>query len=343
MSQTNPILRVLNGETLTRPPFWFMRQAGRHLSEYRALRQNAGSFLELCYNSDLASEVTVQPIDRYAMDAAILFADILLIPDGLGVDLAYKTGEGPVLSTVRSAGEVAKLSLSKLHDTVNPVYDTVRKTRARLPDHVALIGFAGSPWTVATYMVEGGGSADHAATRRWSYQDPVGFGSLIDLLVVATTEYLAEQIKAGADAVQLFDTWAGILSEPGFDRWCIEPTKQIVSRLRDQFPDIPIIGFPRGAGPRLAKYAAETGVSAVGMDYSLPIGWARDNVQDKVAVQGNLDPLLLAAGGDAMMDEAERILATFAGGPFIFNLGHGIVPETPVEHVSELARRLRGE
>jgi len=342
MSDMKSVLRALNGETLERPPFWFMRQAGRYLSEYRALRSDAGSFLDLCYNSDLAAEVTLQPIDRFGMDAAILFADILLIPQGLGCQLDYREGEGPVLSPIRSAEELSKLSLSGLHDQVGPVYETVRKVRAGLSDDKTLIGFAGSPWTVATYIVEGGGSTDHANTRRWAYVDPVGFGKLIDLLIEATVQYLGEQIKAGADALQLFDTWAGILSETGFQKWCVEPTARIVAALKQDYPDIPIIGFPRAAGPRLAGYAEKTGVAAVGLDYSMPLEWARDHVQKKVTLQGNLDPLLLLAGGDAMLKEAERILKILGQGPFIFNLGHGIVPQTPVEHVRALADLLRG-
>ena len=334
-------MRVLAGETLDRAPFWFMRQAGRYLAEYRQLRADAGSFLELCYNPELAAEVTLQPIRRFHMDAAILFADILLVPQGLGVELDYREGEGPVLGPVRNRADIERLSLAALHDRVGPVYGTVAKVKAALPSDVALIGFAGAPWTVATYMVEGGGSSDHALTRCWSYQASDDFQRLIDLLVEATVEYLSEQIKAGADCVQLFDTWAGILSEAGFQRWCIAPSKAIVSRLAERHPGVPVIGFPRGAGPRLRKYVAETGVAAAGIDFSLPVTWARDEVQPLAALQGNLDPQLLVAGGPAMIEEAKRILAVLGSGPFIFNLGHGIVPQTPVEHVAELASLLR--
>ncbi len=341
MTGKNIVLEALSGRLQDRPPFWFMRQAGRSLPEYRALRADAGSFLELCYNPALAAEATLQPIRRFDMDAAILFADILLVPQGLGVALDYRQGEGPVLSTVRSPAEIAALDLAGLHDRVAPVYETVRRVRAELAPEKALIGFAGAPWTVATYMVEGGGSADHARTRQWSYQDPAAFQSLIDLLVEATVEYLGAQVRAGADAVQLFDTWAGILSETGFRQWSIAPTKAVVAGLRAEFPDLPIIGFPRQAGPRLPDYVRETGVSAVGLDFSVPLDWARTEIQPHVAVQGNLDPALLVAGGEAMLRQARVVRETLRSGAFIFNLGHGIMPETPVEHVAALADLLR--
>ena len=336
------LIRALRGETLPRPPFWFMRQAGRYLPEYRAVRQQAGSFLELCYNPDLATEVTLQPIQRFGMDAAILFADILLIPDGLGQTLDYREGEGPVLDPIYDVAGLARLSLDKLHQRVAPVYETVARLVAELPDHVALIGFAGAPWTVATYMVEGKGSRDHALVKQWAYRDPDGFGQLIELLVTATVEYLSKQVDAGAEAVQLFDTWAGALSETAFQRWCIEPVQRIVALLRQKHPELVIIGFPRGAGAGYRTFAQATGVNGVSLDWTVPLDWAAAELQGKVTLQGNLDPRLLVNGGRAMEVEIQRILETLGQGPFIFNLGHGIVPETPPEHVNRLSEMLRG-
>jgi len=336
------LIRALRGETLPRPPFWFMRQAGRYLPEYRAMRQQAGSFLELCYNPDLATQVTLQPIRRFGMDAAILFADILLIPDGLGQTLDYREGEGPILEPICNVADLARLSLDKLHRRVAPVYETVARLAAELPDHVALIGFAGAPWTVATYMVEGKGSRDHALVKQWAYGDPDGFGQLIDLLVTATVAYLSKQVDAGAEAVQLFDTWAGALSETAFQRWCIEPVHQIVALLRQKHPELAIMGFPRGAGAGYRTFAQAAGVNGVSLDWTVPLDWAAAELQGKVTLQGNLDPRLLVIGGRAMEVEVQRILETLGQGPFIFNLGHGIVPETPPEHVNRLAEMLRG-
>ncbi len=336
------LIRALQGETLERPPFWLMRQAGRYLPEYRATREHAGSFLDLCYNPDLATEVTLQPIRRFGMDAAILFADILLIPDGLGQPLDYREGEGPILEPVRNVAELSSLSLDNLHTKVAPVYETVGRLAEELPDNVALIGFAGAPWTVATYMVEGRGSRDHAIIKQWAYGDPDGFGKLIDLLVTATVEYLGKQVEAGAEAVQLFDTWAGALSETAFQRWCIEPVQQIIAQLRQKYPDLPIIGFPRGVGAGYQTFARTAGVNGVSLDWTVPLDWAAAELQGEVTVQGNLDPRLLVIGGEAMEAEIQRILDTLGKGPFIFNLGHGIVPETPPEYVGRLAEMLRG-
>ena len=336
------LIRALQGETLTRPPFWLMRQAGRYLPEYRATREHAGSFLDLCYNPDLATEVTLQPIRRFGMDAAILFADILLIPDGLGQALDYREGEGPILEPIRNVAELSALSLDNLHTKVAPVYETVGRLAEELPDNVALIGFAGAPWTVATYMVEGRGSRDHAIVKQWAYGDPDGFGQLIDLLVTATVEYLGKQVEAGAEAVQLFDTGAGALSETAFQRWCIEPVQQIITQLRRNYPDLPIIGFPRGVGAGYKTFAKTAGVNGVSLDWTVPLDWTVAELQGDVTVQGNLDPRLLVIGGAAMEAEIQRILETLGKGPFIFNLGHGIVPETPPEHVGRLAEILRG-
>jgi uroporphyrinogen decarboxylase len=338
---TKPMLRALAGETQARPPFWFMRQAGRYLPEYRATRAQAGDFLSLCYNPELAVEVTLQPIRRYHMDAAILFSDILVIPDALGQPLAYKEGEGPQLEPVRSVTDLDRLETGRVVEHLQPVFETLKGLRRELPSDVTLIGFAGAPWTVATYMIEGGGSRDFANAKAWAFSDEAGFARLIDILVTSTTEYLLAQIEAGAEVIQIFDTWAGALSETEFRKWCITPVARIVAALREVYPDIPVIGFPRGAGAGYASFAADTGVNAVSLDTSVPLQWAKDNVQTSCAVQGNLDPLLVVAGGEAMRAEAKRILDMLSNGPYIFNLGHGFVPQTPPEHVEELSALIR--
>lgn len=335
------MLRALKGERLDKPPFWLMRQAGRYLPEYREIRSQAGGFLDLCFSPKLACEVTLQPIRRYGMDAAILFSDILIVPYGLGEGVAFKEGEGPVLDPVRNASDLSRLSLDGFHERVAPVYETVTRIAEALPKETTLIGFAGSPWTVATYMAEGGGSKEFVAVKRWAYGDPEGFGQLIDLLVEATVSYLSRQIEAGAEVLQLFDSWAGALPEPGFRRWCIEPTIRIVAALKARHPDIPIIGFPRGAGTLYVPYATETGIDAVSLDTTVSVAWAAEALQSKLPVQGNLDPILLVAGGDALDREVERILSGFSGGAHIFNLGHGVTQTTPPETVERLARRLR--
>jgi uroporphyrinogen decarboxylase len=322
------------------PPFWLMRQAGRYLPEYREVRRQAANFVEFCLSPDLAVEVTLQPIRRYGMDAAILFSDILIVPHGLGQAVAFREGEGPVLEPLRSAADLARLDAAGLHERVAPVYETVRRLRGVLPPAVTLIGFAGSPWTVATYMVEGRTSRDFARTKRWAYGDPPGFAQLIDRLVDATTAYLSAQVEAGAEVLQLFDSWAGVLPERHFRTWVVEPTRRIVAALRERHPGLPIIGFPRGAGHLYGAYVAETGVDAVSLDTTVPLGAARD-LQRRGAVQGNLDPILVVAGGAALEQGVREIRAALADGPFIFNLGHGIVPETPPEHVARLAELLR--
>jgi uroporphyrinogen decarboxylase len=334
------LIRALKGESLERPPFWLMRQAGRYLPEYREVRAQAGSFLDLCYNPDLAAEVTLQPLRRYRPDAAILFADILLVPHGMGQHLEYREGEGPVFDPIRSAGELARLEPARMHDVVAPVYETVSRLRTELPAEVALIGFAGAPWTVACYMVEGQGSRDFASARQWALQDPEGFGQLIAILVTATIEYLERQIEAGAEAVQLFDTWAGILPPAEFTRWCIEPVARIVSALKEKYPDLPVIGFPKGVGIGYAGFAAATGVDGLSIDWTVPPAWARDQLQGECTIQGNLDPQILRAGGAVMERETSRILQTLSNGPFIFNLGHGIDKDTPPDHVARLASLL---
>lgn len=340
-SPSKPFLRALAGETLSRPPFWLMRQAGRYLPEYREVRAKAGGFLDLCYTPALATEVTLQPIRRYAMDAAILFSDILVLPHALGQPLAFMEGEGPKLEPVRSSADLLTLDASGLHARLAPVYETVARIRSALPADVALIGFAGSPWTVACYMVEGGGSKEFAAVKGWAYRDPSGFGTLIDLLVDATADYLCRQVEAGAEAVQLFDSWAGVLPEAAFERWVVAPTRRIVERVAARCPGVPIIGFPRGAGVLYERYAAATGVTALGLDTTVPVGWAAARLQRLLPVQGNLDPIELIAGGSSLETAVRAILEGFSGRPFIFNLGHGVVPSTPPEHVAALAALLR--
>ncbi|HET8729296.1 MAG TPA: uroporphyrinogen decarboxylase [Alphaproteobacteria bacterium] len=335
-----PFLRALKGETLPRPPFWLMRQAGRYLPEYRELRARAGSFLDLCYAPEMAAEVTLQPLRRYGMDAAILFSDILVVPHALGQDLAYVEGEGPKLAPVRTSADLNRLSDARLHDVLAPVYETVRRVRADLPDQAALIGFAGAPWTVATYMVEGGGSKDFGEVKRFAHGDPAGFRALVDLLVEATSAYLCRQVEAGAEALQLFDTWAGVLPEEGFRSLVVAPTRAIVERVRARHPETPIIGFPRGAGVLYEAYAAETGVDAIGLDTAVPMAYAR-TLQSKLPVQGNLDPSLLLVGGDALRRAARDRLAALGQGPYVFNLGHGVMQATPPEHVAALAETIR--
>lgn len=343
ITQAKSVIRALNGETHARPPFWFMRQAGRYLPEYRQLRAKARDFVSLCLTPELAAEITLQPIRRYGMDAAILFADILLVPYALGQNVMFQEGRGPVLDPVRTHEQVAGLAdgLDAAMGRLGPVCETVRRVAANLPVDTTLIGFAGAPWTVATYMVEGGTSRDFAHVRRWALGDPEGFQQLIDLLVESTVRYLAAQIDSGAEAVQIFDTWAGVLPDDAFHRWCVAPVRDIVDQLRIRHPAVPIIAFPRGAGISYRDYPTLTGVSCIGIDASVPPAWARDVLQPQAAVQGNLDPELLVVGGKAMTGAATRILRALAPGPFVFNLGHGIGPETPPAHVGQLCDFLR--
>ena len=337
------LLRVLRGESLSPPPIWLMRQAGRYLPEYRALRAQAGDFLTLCYTPAFAAEVTLQPIRRFGFDAAIVFADILLVPHALGVGLRFAEGEGPKLDPIRDTTGLARLTDSvRAADKLAPVYETLSLVRAKLPRDVALIGFAGAPWTVATYVAEGGGSTDQAAAKLWAYRDPLGFEKLIDVLTEATIVYLERQIEAGADVLQIFESWASGLSEPMFERLCMRPTARIVSALKVRHPRVPIIGFPRGSGVLAVRYAAETGIDAIGLDTAQPIGWMRGQLARPMAMQGNLDPLALVAGGEALASGVRGILAAAAGTPFVFNLGHGIVPQTDPAHVQTLIDLVRG-
>lgn len=336
-----PFLSALAGETATRPPFWFMRQAGRYLPEYRAVRARAGHFLKLCYTPEHAIEVTMQPIRRFHPDAAILFADILLIPHALGQAVDFREGEGPVLDPVRDVAALSRLGRDRFDATLAPVYQSVAGIAAALPPDVALIGFAGSPWTVATYMVEGRGSPDQQRAKRWAMGDPAGFGRLLDLLVDATVDYLSQQVAAGAEALQLFDTWAGSLPAGLFETCCIEPTRRIVAELDRRHPEIPVIGFPRHAGAACVDYAARTGIEGLGLDSSVHPAWAVGAVAPGVCLQGNLDPQWLAVGGQAMLDETASLLRGFAGRPHVFNLGHGINPDVPPENVDRLAAFVR--
>lgn len=334
-------LKALAGEATARPPIWLMRQAGRYLSEYRALRDKAGSFLDLCYTPELATEVTLQPIRRFGFDAAILFSDILVIPHAMGQKLEFREGEGPVLDPIGDDRELGRLRPGGCLERLAPVFETVQRLRDALPPEVPLIGFCGAPWTVATYMVAGRGTPDQAPARLWAYRDPAGFARLIDILVEVSAAYLIAQIEAGAQAVQIFDSWAGSLPEGAFRRWSLEPNREIVKRVKAQQPDVPVIGFPRAAGPRYESFVEETGVDAVACDTTLAVTWIRDKLQSKVAVQGNLDPLLLVAGGQAMEDRVREIIDVLGAGPFVFNLGHGIVPQTPPEHVARLVEIVR--
>ncbi len=337
------LLRALRGESLTPPPIWLMRQAGRYLPEYRQVRAQAGDFLSLCYSPALAAEVTLQPIRRYGFDAAIVFADILLIPHALGVGLRFAEGEGPKLDPIRDVSGLARLCASEAAVAkLAPVYETLSLLRAKLPGETALIGFAGAPWTVATYVVEGGGSSDQAAAKLWAYRDSDGFAQLIDRLTEATILYLERQIEAGADVLQLFESWASGLPEPMFERLCIRPMARIVSALKARHPRVPIIGFPRGAGVLALRYAAETGIDAMSLDPSQPIAWMRANLTRKITLQGNLDPIALAAGGEALASGVRAILSAAKGAPFVFNLGHGIVPGTDPAHVQRLVELVRG-
>lgn len=340
-----PILDVLNGHTPSMPPVWMMRQAGRYLPEYMELRGKAGSFLDLVYNPDFAAEVTMQPIRRFGMDAAILFSDILVIPQALGQGLAFKAGEGPVLPPVRTSEDFQGFYDVDIHKTLSPIYQTIKNVRAMLRDEgydqTALIGFAGAPWTVACYMVEGRGSRDFINTKRWAYADPDGFDALIDLVTQATADYLIAQADAGAEALKLFDSWAGILDEMLFERYVIGPAQKIMAAIRAKHPDIPVIGFPRGGGVMYPRYVTQTGVSAVALDQTLPADWAADHVQTLCPVQGNLEPFCLLAGGTALEKEVKRIKSVLGKGPFIFNLGHGIHKETPIAHVEKMLDVLR--
>lgn len=336
---TKPLLGVLSGDRPAVPPMWLMRQAGRYLPEYRALRADKGGFLELVYDSAAAAEVTLQPLRRFGFDGAILFSDILIVPYAMGQDLWFEAGEGPRLAPILAETDLAALKPD--FSRFDAVYETVRQVKAALDPSVTFLGFAGSPWTIATYMVAGQGSKDQGAARCLAYGDPVRFGTLIDAIVDATVTYLSGQIDAGVEAVQLFDSWAGSLAPLQFDRWVIQPNAAIVRKLKALHPAIPIIGFPKGAGAKLADYAAGTGVDAIGVDETVDPHWANRVLPRGLAVQGNLDPLALIAGGQAVEQAVDNIRAAFADRPHIMNLGHGILPDTPIAHVEALIAYVR--
>ena len=334
-----PLLRTLQGENLSTRPIWLMRQAGRYLPEYRALRAEKGGFLALVYDTDAAAEITVQPLRRFGFDGAILFSDILIVPYAMGQDLAFMAGEGPRLSP--RLLDKSLDSLQAVPERLTPIYETVRKVRAQLTPEQTRLGFAGSPWTNATYMVNGEGSKDQHETRAMAYRDPVAFAAIIDAIADVTVDYLCGQIEAGAEAVQLFDSWAGSLAPDQFERWVIEPNARIVSAVKQRHPDVPIIGFPKGSGEKLLAYATGTGVDALGIDETIDPVWAAKNLPANLPVQGNLDPLLLLAGGDALEQRARFVLDCFADRPHVFNLGHGIGQFTPIEHVERLLAVVR--
>jgi uroporphyrinogen decarboxylase len=340
--RSKPVLDVLGGALQRVPPVWMMRQAGRYLPEYREARARAGGFLNLCFTPELAAEVTLQPVRRFGFDAAILFSDILVIPHALGRSVGFVTGEGPRLDPIDRAVQIDALPGRADRNILAPIYQTVRLVKAELDPSVTLLGFCGAPWTVATYMIAGRGTPDQAPARLFAYREPAAFAKLIDVLVDACIDYLTAQIAAGADAVQLFDTWAGVLPAREFKRWSIEPARRIVSGVRANIPDAKIIGFPRGAGALLPDYVEQTGVDGVSIDWTADPGLVRERVQTRVAVQGNLDPLALIADGDALDRAVDDVLESYGNGRLIFNLGHGIQPETPIAHVERMLHRVRG-
>ena len=339
-TESRRVLKVLSGERLWPPPVWMMRQAGRYLPEYRATRAKAGSFLDLCYSPELATEVTLQPIRRFGFDAAILFSDILVVPHGLGQKVWFVEGEGPRLEPVDLAA--LRLEPDRLIERLEPVIETVSRIRAALPGETTLLGFCGAPWTLITYMVAGRGTPDQMPARRAALADPNGIDRLVDVLVDASIDYLSAQLKAGADAVQIFDTWAGALDDAGFWRFVIEPTKRIVAGVRARVPNARVIGFPKGAGGHLPAYVRETRISAVGIDWQASLDFVRDAVQPLVPVQGNLDPLHLVVGGSALDAAIDRVLDRLGEGRLIFNLGHGITPDGSIDNVGRMLARVRG-
>jgi uroporphyrinogen decarboxylase len=336
-----PLIDVLHGRHSTPPPVWLMRQAGRYLPEYRKLRAQAGGFLDLVMTPELAAEITLQPVRRFRFDAAILFSDILVIPHALGQAVTFAAGEGPVLQPIEDRRSFERLLSQPDATLLAPVYETVRRVKGELAPSVTLLGFCGAPWTVASYMIAGRGTPDQAPARLFAYRDAAAFAVLMDVLIEASATYLIGQLQAGADAVQIFDTWSGILSPEEFARWCIAPARRIVEMVHAAVPGAKVIGFPRGAGTNLLRYITEASVDAVGLDWMIDKRFAREQIQSRIPVQGNLDPLALLAGGAALDRAIDATIEAFADGPFIFNLGHGILPETPIEHVQQMLDRIR--
>lgn len=340
---TKPLLRAMAGETLPVPPVWLMRQAGRYLPEYRATREKAGDFLSLCFNPELAAEVTMQPIRRYGFDGAILFADILLLPQALGADLWFVKGEGPRLSTLTTAEELRNLKpASEVHEHLSPIYQTVRNVKGELPADVTLIGFAGAPWTVATYMIAGKGTPDQGPAHALKDTDRETFEGLIDLLTEGTIEYLSAQVEAGAETVKIFDSWAGSLKGADFDRYCVEPARRITSALKERHPGLPVISFPRGAGERYEGLHAATGADCIALDDGVSAAWAAEHVQPAGCVQGNLANRHMVSGGEEMVRATREIVEALSGGPHVFNLGHGITPDADPDNVSRMLEAIRG-
>lgn len=336
---TKKILEVLNGKTLSQTPIWLMRQAGRFLPEYRQTREKAGSFLDLCYNPELAFEVTMQPIRRFGFDAAILFSDILVVPHALGRNLRFEEKKGPILDPL-SINDIKKLNVERAQEKLSPSFETLALLKKALPSETALIGFCGAPWTVATYMIAGHGTADQAPARIFGFSCPEAMRSLLDILADVSADYLINQVKAGADVLQIFDSWAGILDEKSFDEYVIHPIQRMVQRIRKVFPKVPIIGFPKGAGALYQHFSQNTGVTALSLDWSLPMSFAQ-SLQKVTPIQGNLDPLRLVVGGQVLENGVKNIMDNLSNGPLIFNLGHGITPQTPIENVEKLIKLVR--
>ena len=333
------VLEVIDGKSFATPPIWMMRQAGRYLPEYRATRKQAGGFLDLCYSPEMAVEVTLQPIRRFGFDAAILFSDILVIPDALGVPVRFEEGRGPILEPVDETS-ISQLNTDRVLSHLAPVFETLNELSGQLSDETTMLGFCGAPWTVATYMIAGHGTPDQGPARLFALKHPEAFQSMIDTLVEASILYLIKQLKSGADAVQIFDSWASVLDEEQMNRWCIDPVRRIVDGVRKEIPSAKIVGFPKGIGAYYKHYRRLTGVDMVGLDWAMPLSFAKD-IQHQGAVQGNLDPMRLIAGGYALDNGVDAILAALADGPLVFNLGHGITPQTPIEHVEAMVKRVR--
>lgn len=339
---TKPLLNVLSGNRESVPPVWLMRQAGRYLPEYRAIRTKAESFLDLCFDAKSAAEITLQPIRRFNFDAAILFSDILVVPHALGRQVTFEEGEGPRLQALKEPSALQELRRELDHGQLAPIYEAIGRVKEQLPASITLLGFCGAPWTIATYMIAGGGTVDQFPARHFAYRFPDAFSKLVKQLVDASADYLIRQFAAGADAVQIFDTWAGVLPASEFRQWCIEPCAEIVAAVRKQVPAAKIIGFPKGAATELGRYLDAVAVDAIGLDWTVELSFARDHVQSRRPIQGNLDPLALLTGGAALDRSIDAILEAFSRGPFIFNLGHGVLPETPIANVERLVARVRG-